>query len=112
MTLRHAPCVMAMPVATRDRTSVDKARRASGCSSKEKELQVMLVLSRKVGERIHVGDNIVLEIRRIAGNRVTVALDAPRDVRILRGELEGPVREFRDATPHTEDAATPLATPA
>ncbi len=50
----------------------------------------MLVLSRKVGERIHVGDNIVLEIRRIAGNRVTVALDAPRDVRILRGELEGP----------------------
>jgi carbon storage regulator len=55
----------------------------------------MLVLSRKVGERIHVGDNIVLEIRRIAGNRVTLALDAPRDVRILRGELDGPAREFR-----------------
>ena len=54
----------------------------------------MLVLSRKVGERIHVGDNIVLEIRRIAGNRVTVALDAPRDVRILRGELDAPAREF------------------
>jgi carbon storage regulator CsrA len=54
----------------------------------------MLVLSRKVGERIHVGDNIVLEIRRIAGNRVTLALDAPRNVRILRGELEGPAREF------------------
>lgn len=59
----------------------------------------MLVLSRKVGERIHVGDNIVLEIRRIAGNRVTVALEAPRDVRILRGELEGPAKEFRDGTP-------------
>jgi carbon storage regulator len=72
----------------------------------------MLVLSRKVGERIHVGDNIVLEIRRIAGNRVTVALDAPRDVRILRGELEGPAREFRDATPHCEEATKPLATPA
>ena len=54
----------------------------------------MLVLSRKVGERIHVGDNIVLEIRRIAGNRVTVALDAPRNVRILRGELETAAREF------------------
>jgi carbon storage regulator CsrA len=59
----------------------------------------MLVLSRKVGERIHVGDNIVLEIRRIAGNRVTVALEAPRDVRILRGELEGPAREFRSSEP-------------
>ena len=55
----------------------------------------MLVLSRKVGERIHVGENIVLEIRRIAGNRVTLALDAPRDVRILRGELEQAAREFR-----------------
>jgi carbon storage regulator CsrA len=57
----------------------------------------MLVLSRKVGERIHVGDNIVLEIRRIAGNRVTLALDAPRTVRILRGELEQAAREFEPA---------------
>ena len=57
----------------------------------------MLVLSRKVGERIHVGDNIVLEIRRIAGNRVTLALEAPRDVRILRGELNQAAREFRPA---------------
>ena len=55
----------------------------------------MLVLSRKVGERIHVGDNIVLEIRRIAGNRVTLALEAPRDVRILRGELERAAKEFK-----------------
>jgi carbon storage regulator len=67
---------------------------------KDKELQ-MLVLSRKVGERIHVGENIVLEIRRIAGNRVTLALDAPRDVRILRGELEQAAKEFR-APEHAE----------
>ena len=59
----------------------------------------MLVLSRKVGERIHVGENIVLEIRRIAGNRVTLALDAPRNVRILRGELDVPAREFRASPP-------------
>ncbi|HEX4412123.1 MAG TPA: carbon storage regulator [Lacipirellulaceae bacterium] len=64
----------------------------------------MLVLSRKVGERIHVGDNIVLEIRRIAGNRVTLALDAPRDVRILRGELELAAKEFQDP-PHPEEKA-------
>ncbi|HJQ81662.1 MAG TPA: carbon storage regulator [Lacipirellulaceae bacterium] len=61
----------------------------------DKEFSEMLVLSRKVGERIHVGDNIVLEIRRIAGNRVTLALDAPRDVRILRGELERVAKEFK-----------------
>ncbi len=73
----------------------------------------MLVLSRKVGERIHVGENIVLEIRRIAGNRVTLALDAPRDVRILRGELEHAAKEFREPE-HTETqpAAFENSTPA
>jgi carbon storage regulator CsrA len=71
----------------------------------------MLVLSRKVGERIHVGDNIVLEIRRIAGNRVTLALDAPRNVRILRGELEGAAREFRGMD-HTHADHPQLANPA
>ncbi len=58
----------------------------------------MLVLSRKIGERIHIGENITIEIRRVAGNRVTLALDAPRTVRILRGELNQAAREFRDAT--------------
>ena len=61
----------------------------------------MLVLSRKVGERIHVGDNIVLEIRRIAGNRVTLALEAPREVRILRGELERVAKEFKPPIPQS-----------
>jgi carbon storage regulator len=71
----------------------------------------MLVLSRKVGERIHVGDNIVLEIRRIAGNRVTVALEAPREVRILRGELDGPAREFRTSEPPSSEPVEALSTP-
>jgi carbon storage regulator len=69
----------------------------------------MLVLSRKVGERIHVGDNIVLEIRRIAGNRVTLALDAPREVRILRGELERVAKEFK---PPVQQAVNGSAAPA
>ena len=47
----------------------------------------MLVLSRKVGERIHIGNDIFLEVRRVAGSRVTVAINAPKSVRILRGEL-------------------------
>lgn len=68
----------------------------------------MLVLSRKTGERIHIGENITIEIRRVAGNRVTLALDAPRAVRILRGELNEAAREFRDPSefqnPLTHDA--------
>jgi carbon storage regulator CsrA len=68
----------------------------------------MLVLSRKTGERIHIGNNITIEIRRVAGNRVTIALDAPRDVRILRGELEQADREFRTA-PEEELGPEPFA---
>jgi carbon storage regulator len=47
----------------------------------------MLVLSRKQGEKIHIGDQIILEVRRIVGNRVTLGIEAPADVRIARGEL-------------------------
>jgi carbon storage regulator len=48
----------------------------------------MLVLSRKVGERIVIGDNITLVISKVSGNRVTIGIEAPRDVKVVRGELE------------------------
>ena len=48
----------------------------------------MLVLSRKEGEQLLIGDDIVLTISRISGNRVAIGIDAPREVRIVRGELE------------------------
>jgi carbon storage regulator CsrA len=91
-----------------ERTSNGRKR-----DSNERKEFGMLVLSRKVGERIHVGDNIVLEIRRIAGNRVTLALEAPRDVRILRGELNRAAREFRqpaNGLPRGEDLSSKLPT--
>jgi carbon storage regulator len=47
----------------------------------------MLVLSRKEGEKIVIGEGVVLTINRIAGNRVAIGIEAPRDVRIVRGEL-------------------------
>lgn len=48
----------------------------------------MLVLSRKVGDSIKIGDNIEIVVNRISGNRVTIGVEAPKDVRILRGEVE------------------------
>jgi len=47
----------------------------------------MLVLSRKPGEKLVIGDDVVLTINRISGNRVAIGIEAPRDVRIVRGEL-------------------------
>lgn len=70
----------------------------------------MLVLSRKTGERIHIGDNITIEVRRVAGNRVTLALDAPRSLRILRGELAQAAREFHEAENHSDESQPYLIT--
>ena len=47
----------------------------------------MLVLSRKEGEKLVIGENITLVVSKISGNRVTVGIEAPADVRIFRGEL-------------------------
>ena len=56
----------------------------------------MLVLSRKNGERIHIGDDIFIEVRRVAGSRVTLAVNAPRDLRVLRGELLEAAKSFEE----------------
>ncbi len=48
----------------------------------------MLVLTRKAGERITIGDQIVLVVSKVSGNRVTVGIEAPAGVRIVRGELQ------------------------
>jgi carbon storage regulator len=48
----------------------------------------MLVLSRKEGERIQIGDQITVVIAKIAGNRVSIGIEAPRELKVVRGELE------------------------
>ncbi|HVJ66857.1 MAG TPA: carbon storage regulator [Caulifigura sp.] len=50
----------------------------------------MLVLSRKVGESIVIDGDIVISVSSVQGGRVKLCIDAPRDKRISRGELEVP----------------------
>lgn len=47
----------------------------------------MLVLSRKVGECILIGDSIVLTVVEVRGEQVRLGIDAPRSVAIHRKEL-------------------------
>jgi carbon storage regulator len=47
----------------------------------------MLVLTRKIGETIHIGGQVTVEVKRVSGNRVTLGIEAPRELVILRGEL-------------------------
>jgi carbon storage regulator len=70
----------------------------------------MLILSRKVGEKIAVGDEITIFVNRIAGNRVTLGIQAPDHVRVVRGELKRFVKEFGSDDPEPSAAATPVPT--
>ena len=48
----------------------------------------MLVLSRKESEKVLLGEEIVLTIVRVSGDRVRLGIEAPSDMLILRKELE------------------------
>jgi carbon storage regulator len=48
---------------------------------------VMLVLSRRDGEQILVGDNVVIKVLAIGNGRVRVGIEAPRDIQVRRSEL-------------------------
>lgn len=57
----------------------------------------MLILSRKLGETILVGNNVTLTVVSIGRGKVRLGVDAPRSVPVMRSELLG-----RPA-PHLED---------
>lgn len=48
----------------------------------------MLVLSRKEAERIRLGNDIVITVLRLAGDKVRIGIEAPKDMLVLRDELE------------------------
>lgn len=47
----------------------------------------MLVLSRKAGERILIGDDVAITVVRIGPNSVRIGIEAPRSMNIVREEL-------------------------
>ena len=49
----------------------------------------MLVLTRKTDQRIYIGDDITVTVVKVKWNSVQLGLEAPRGMRILRGELKG-----------------------
>jgi carbon storage regulator len=68
----------------------------------------LLVLSRKVDQTIVIQHNITIKILEITGDRVKLGINAPRDIVILRQELQDEVRQenLRAARPSAE--ASPL----
>lgn len=62
----------------------------------------MLVLSRKPGETIYIGDDIKIVIVRIGPNTVRVGIEAPRGMNIVRSELVEDSLDDRKPVDRTE----------
>lgn len=67
----------------------------------------MLVLSRKEKEQILIGEDITITLLRIDGNKVRIGIDAPKEVRIIRGELR--VKEASLELDVDADAGNPIS---
>ena len=57
----------------------------------------MLVLSRKVGEKILIGDNITITVVRVAQGTVRIGVEAPRNTAVVREEVVSPAEHVRQS---------------
>ena len=64
----------------------------------------MLVLSRKVGERIWIGDSISVTVVRITGGGVRLGIEAPSELSVVREELKAKLEELEA---EDDDSAPP-----
>ncbi len=62
----------------------------------------MLVISRKVGERVQIGDDIFVDVARITGKQVRLAIQAPRNIRIKRENNKDKQDELSKLHPHDD----------
>jgi carbon storage regulator len=70
----------------------------------------MLVLSRRVGESVVIGDDIVVSVLEVRGDVVRIGVDAPRSVQVRRQELIAQVEETnRAAASPSADAVAGLS---
>ena len=57
----------------------------------------MLVLTRRINERIVIGENIVVTVLEVHGDQVRIGIDAPREIKVFREEVltrdQGSARE-------------------
>ena len=66
----------------------------------------MLILQRKAGESVMIGDEIEISVLSVEAGRVRLAIQAPKSVSILRSELKTAAEVNREAA---DEEASPLA---
>ena len=67
----------------------------------------MLIITRRPGERIMLGDDVRIHIMEIAGNNVRVGIEAPKSIPVYREEIWNAVKEENEAAAAAETTTLP-----
>jgi carbon storage regulator len=65
----------------------------------------MLIITRRQGEKVMLGDDVTIEVIEVSGSSVRIGIDAPRSVPVYREEIW---RAVRDENTAAAKAGTPL----
>ncbi|MFV0275876.1 MAG: carbon storage regulator CsrA [Parahaliea sp.] len=65
----------------------------------------MLILTRRVGETLMVGDDITVTVLGVKGNQVRIGVNAPRDVAVHREEIYNRIQEDGDVAPKADKSS-------
>ena len=65
----------------------------------------MLIVTRRAGEKVMLGDDVVVAVMEIVGSTVRIGFDAPRSVPVYREELWHAVKEENEAAAHADTGA-------
>jgi carbon storage regulator len=65
----------------------------------------MLILTRRVGETLMIGDNVTVTVLGVKGNQVRIGVNAPKDVSVHREEIYDRIRKEGDRGDRSDNSA-------
>lgn len=71
----------------------------------------MLILTRRVGESLMIGDEVSVTVLGVKGNQVRIGINAPKNVAVHREEIYERIRQEQDQETHDADTGAGIAAP-